>query len=100
MERIGHDVALIGSAKRTLDIAAFVLSDKAGVQELHLARMRGVTVRIVLDRSELRYDRLEGLGGCGEGEARRRPHAPESLCGRWRGCPIGECQLFDISRAI
>lgn len=64
LERV--DVALIGSAEETLDVAAYVLSDWPVADALVEAASRGVVVRLVLDRSQLPHaalDRLAPLGG-------------------------------------
>jgi len=47
------DVALIGKAAKTLDIAAYSLTDPPVIQAIALAAQRGVRVRIYLDRNEL-----------------------------------------------
>jgi phosphatidylserine/phosphatidylglycerophosphate/cardiolipin synthase-like enzyme len=47
LERI--DVALLGSARKRIDIAAYTLTDRLVVDALVEARRRGVAVRIVLD---------------------------------------------------
>jgi len=47
LERI--DVALLGSARKRIDIAAYTLTDRLVVDALVGARRRGVAVRIVLD---------------------------------------------------
>ncbi len=53
-ENLEHvDVALIGSARERVDIAAFVLSDWPVIDALVAAAERGVEVRLVLDRSQL-----------------------------------------------
>ncbi len=53
-ENLEHvDVALIDTAKREIDIAAYVLTDWAVMQALTRAADRGVKVRIYLDGSQL-----------------------------------------------
>ena len=46
------DVALLGSAKHSIDMAAYVLSDWVVIDALRQAEKRGVTVRIVIDTSQ------------------------------------------------
>jgi phosphatidylserine/phosphatidylglycerophosphate/cardiolipin synthase-like enzyme len=46
------DVALIDSAKREVDLAAYVLTDWPIIQALTRAADRGVKVRIYLDRTQ------------------------------------------------
>ena len=43
------DLALLGSARETIDIAAFILSDRAIMEALASAGRRGVKVRLYLD---------------------------------------------------
>lgn len=50
LERV--DGALIGSAKRSIDMAAYVLTDWPVIDELVAAHRRGIAVRIVLDPSQ------------------------------------------------
>jgi phosphatidylserine/phosphatidylglycerophosphate/cardiolipin synthase-like enzyme len=50
LERV--DVGLIGSALETIDLAAFVLTDRAVIDALIAAQARGVAIRIVLDPSQ------------------------------------------------
>ncbi len=59
-ENLEHiDLALIGGARRTLDVAAYVLSDWVVIEALRAAEARGVTVRIVLDTGQRHaFDRL------------------------------------------
>src|SRR3977135_3422982 len=53
-ENLEHiDVALIDTAKRDIDIAAYVLTDWAIIQALTRAADRGVKVRIYLDGTQL-----------------------------------------------
>lgn len=65
LERI--DVALIGEAKKQIDIAAYVLTDRAVVQALRQAAARGVKVRIWRDANMAAkvggYDVEAQLGG-------------------------------------
>jgi phosphatidylserine/phosphatidylglycerophosphate/cardiolipin synthase-like enzyme len=49
---IDLDVALIGEAAKRIDMAAYVLTDRAVVEALHQAAARGVKVRIWRDASE------------------------------------------------
>ena len=48
------DVDLINQAATTIDMAAYVLSDRAVIEALEDAADRGVTVRVYLDRGEYR----------------------------------------------
>jgi phosphatidylserine/phosphatidylglycerophosphate/cardiolipin synthase-like enzyme len=50
LERI--DVALIGEAAKQIDMAAFLLTDRAVIEALRQASARGVKVRIWRDASE------------------------------------------------
>ena len=50
LERI--DVATIATARRSIDMAAYVLSDYPVIDALIAAQARGVVVRIVLDRTQ------------------------------------------------
>ena len=50
LERI--DVALIGEAAKQIDMAAYVLTDRAVIEALRQASARGVKVRIWRDASE------------------------------------------------
>lgn len=61
LERV--DVALIATAERTIDIAAFVLSDHPVIAALNYASARGVEVRIVLDRSQLSRSFVDLIAG-------------------------------------
>ncbi len=55
------DVALIEAATDEIDMAAYVLSDRAIADALVAAQERGVMVRLVLDRSQLPHDALDRL---------------------------------------
>ncbi len=61
------DVALIGEAVKRIDMAAFVLTDRAVIQALREAAGRGVSVRIWRDANMAakvgRYDVEAQLGG-------------------------------------
>lgn len=60
LERI--DVALLGSARKRIDIAAYTLTDRLVVDALVDARRRGVAVRIVLDPGQSHaVDLLRGI---------------------------------------
>ena len=65
LERI--DVALIGEAEKQIDMAAYVLTDRAVVEALRQAAARGVKVRIWRDASEAarlgEFDVEAQLGG-------------------------------------
>ena len=55
-ENLEHiDVALIGQARETVDIAAYVLTDQPVIDALIAASERGVAVRLILDPSQ-RHD--------------------------------------------
>lgn len=71
LERV--DAVLIGSAKETVDIAAYVLTDRPVIDALIAAQERGVAVRLILDPSQ-RHDlaRLAPLLG----EARKKRRGP------------------------
>ena len=68
------DVSLIGAAAKSIDFAAYSLTEPAVIQALVKAATDGVQVRLYLDRSEL------------EAEARGNPTMPS--------CPLHE--LFGI----
>ncbi len=51
------DPALIGRAKKTIDMAAYVLSDQRIIRALSAAASRGVRVRIYFDPEEFRRTR-------------------------------------------
>ena len=61
LERV--DVALIATAERTIDVAAFVLSNHPVITALNDASARGVEVRIVLDRSQLSRSFVDRIAG-------------------------------------
>jgi len=46
------DVGLIDQAERTIDMAAYVLSDQAVIEALNDAAERGVTIRLYLDKGQ------------------------------------------------
>ncbi len=46
------DAALIGTARRAIDLASFIITDKAIIDALGAAERRGVALRIVLDPHE------------------------------------------------
>jgi phosphatidylserine/phosphatidylglycerophosphate/cardiolipin synthase-like enzyme len=57
-ENLEHiDVALIDTAQREIDLAAYVLSDRPVIKALTRAADRGVKVRIYLDASRLGEER-------------------------------------------
>lgn len=47
------DVAALAGAKKTIDLAAFVLTDRDVIAALNAAGRRNVTVRVYLDRDEM-----------------------------------------------
>ena len=52
-ENLEHvDIAQFATAKQTIDLAAYVLTDRAIMDALRAAAHRGVGVRIVLDGSQ------------------------------------------------
>jgi phosphatidylserine/phosphatidylglycerophosphate/cardiolipin synthase-like enzyme len=57
LERI--DVALIGRAGHSIDMAAYVLTDWPVIEALSRAAGRGVRVRIFLDPSQLAHDEAQ-----------------------------------------
>ncbi|BGE84698.1 hypothetical protein Ms3S1_11340 [Methylosinus sp. 3S-1] len=60
LERI--DLALLGSARRSIDLAAYTLTDRQIVDALVDARRRGVAIRIVLDPGQNHaVDLLRGI---------------------------------------
>jgi phosphatidylserine/phosphatidylglycerophosphate/cardiolipin synthase-like enzyme len=63
VENLEHiDIALIRSATKSVDIAAYSLTDWAIIAALKEARVRGVTIRIALDPSVRQaYDKLAEL---------------------------------------
>lgn len=64
VENLEHvDAALIATAERTIDVAAFVLSDHPVITALNDASARGVEVRIVLDRSQLPHSFVDRIAG-------------------------------------
>lgn len=61
-ENLEHiDVALIGTARERIEIAAYVLSDWPVIDALIAAVERGVEARIVLDRSQLSHSNVARL---------------------------------------
>ena len=50
---VGIDTGIIGSAKKTLDMAAYALVDTDIVQAILAAAQHGVSIRLYLDRTEL-----------------------------------------------
>lgn len=74
IENLEHiDVGLLGSATNSIDIAAYVLTDRPVIDALHAAKERGVAVRLLLDPSQ-RHD-LARLGDLLE-EARKKRRGP------------------------
>jgi PLD-like domain len=63
VENLEHvDLALIRSAKKSVDIAMYTLTDWAIIAALKDARVRGVTIRIALDPSVRQaYDKLADM---------------------------------------
>ena len=52
-ENLEHiDIAMLASAKRTIDLAAYSLADRAVAQALDAAIARGIGVRILVDASQ------------------------------------------------
>jgi phosphatidylserine/phosphatidylglycerophosphate/cardiolipin synthase-like enzyme len=50
---IARDVAAIQAAKKTIDIAAYTLTEPTVIGALQAAAVRGVAIRLYLDRSEI-----------------------------------------------
>lgn len=50
---VAHDVATIGAASKSIDFAAYTLTEPATIQALVAAASRGVTIRLYMDRSEI-----------------------------------------------
>ncbi len=48
-----YDVGLIDRARRTIDMAAYVLTDRPVLEALERAARRGVVIRILVDRDQL-----------------------------------------------
>ena len=86
VENLEHiDIALIRSATKSVDIAAYTLTDWAIIAALKEARARGVTIRIALDPSARQaYDKLADIADVVRVKKRGAINAPESLRGRWR----------------
>jgi phosphatidylserine/phosphatidylglycerophosphate/cardiolipin synthase-like enzyme len=63
VEHLEHiDIALIGSATKSIDLAMYTLTDWAIIAELEKARDRGVAIRIALDPSVRQaYDKLTDM---------------------------------------
>jgi phosphatidylserine/phosphatidylglycerophosphate/cardiolipin synthase-like enzyme len=63
VENLEHiDLALIRSATKSADMAAFTLTDWAIIATLQEAHARGVTIRILLDPSQRQdYRKLAGM---------------------------------------
>lgn len=53
LERI--DIATLDDAERSIDMAAYVLSDERLIEALRDAADRGVTIRLYLDKSQLAH---------------------------------------------
>jgi len=67
------DARLIGRARKTIDMAAYVLTDRAVAEALGRAAMRGVRVRIYVDGEEMGRSRaLEALADAPNLEIRRK----------------------------
>ena len=74
------DAALIATAKSSIDLASYALTDPIVLEALNAAERRGVDVRIVLDPRE-RHDFVE-LGDLSDNVRIKRGgpvHAPEGL---------------------
>jgi phosphatidylserine/phosphatidylglycerophosphate/cardiolipin synthase-like enzyme len=75
VENLEHiDLALIRSATKSVDMAAFTLTDWAIIATLQEAHARGVTIRILLDPSQRKeYCKLAGMADVVRVKKRRRP---------------------------
>jgi len=72
LENLEHiDVALIAQARETIDIAAYVLTDRPVIDALIAAKDRGVAVRLILDPSQ-RHD-LARLAPLLDAARKKRP---------------------------
>jgi phosphatidylserine/phosphatidylglycerophosphate/cardiolipin synthase-like enzyme len=74
----GIDRALIGQASRSIDVAAYLLTDYPVIEALAAAAARGVTVRVYLDGEQDRAgmgfaERLRGRRGADRVVVRRKP---------------------------
>jgi phosphatidylserine/phosphatidylglycerophosphate/cardiolipin synthase-like enzyme len=72
------DARLIGEARRSIDMAAYVLTDRSLMTALGRAAMRGVKVRIYLDGEEM------GRGAAAIGEIADAPNIEVRRKGRSR----------------
>ncbi|MCC3244077.1 phospholipase D-like domain-containing protein [Methylocystis sp. WRRC1] len=67
------DARLIGGARHSIDMAAYVLTDRALTSELGRAAMRGVKVRVYLDGEEMgRNAPIETIAGAPNLEVRKK----------------------------
>lgn len=73
LERV--DTGLLATATETIDVAAYVLSDRPVIDAMIAAAERGVAVRIVLDPSQLAHDDLSRLTPLA-GSIRVKPRGP------------------------
>lgn len=73
-ENLEHiDVQLLGTARETIDIAGFIVTDRPVIDALHAAKARGVAIRLLLDHTQ-KHD-LARLGDLLE-DARKKPRGP------------------------
>jgi phosphatidylserine/phosphatidylglycerophosphate/cardiolipin synthase-like enzyme len=88
------DASLIATAKRSLDLASYALTDPVVLDALNGAQRRGVAIRIVLDPRE-RHD-FAKLGDLSDTVRIKRGgpfHAPEGIRDRRRGPSHGFGEL-------
>ncbi len=75
------DAALIATAKRSIDLASYALTDPIVLDALNAAELRGVVIRIVLDPRE-RHDFVK-LGGPPRRNSTRTLNACGTVRSRW-----------------
>jgi phosphatidylserine/phosphatidylglycerophosphate/cardiolipin synthase-like enzyme len=74
------DARLINGARHRIDMAAYVLTDRALVAALGRAAMRGVQVRVYLDGEEMgRNPAVEDIAKAPNLEMRRKGHARDLM---------------------
>jgi len=64
LERL--DVQTLNSARKTIDVAAYVLTDWPVVQALVAAAYRGVTIRVYVDGGQAGHDDMDTTGPFGK----------------------------------
>jgi len=75
------DARLIASAKTSIDMAAYVLTDAALVSELGRAAMRGVHVRVYLDGEQMAHSEgaVAQIAATPNVELRRKRHSRDPM---------------------